>query len=429
MLEIAVYAVALILITVNRAIAKCNRVGIFLLGLYAFIAIMAAYSVAIGLVNSAGSRLWPYLLLIACYLIALYPLLRKESQQLERTIDFKLSSFYTLFAVVYIVAAIVMVSCYLPSVLGNLKSGEFSLIRRAYYSGEIVSPYRNSIDHYCSLFASYMYYLAITVSFFLFIDANGKRVKLGIALLISAVSTQICMAVFTSSRGSIFIVGLTIVAMYLLLKGSLPGKSKYAVVLFAVICLFFIVPYVLNVTEDRFSYSSTAANSLIQYFGEPPVVFNTGVSVIDGYMYGVNVFGVLFDLPKPFQGSIGGSWGTRFYTFVGWLYLDWGAIGALIGSSVFAFALAAVLRKRPLRLSDVYILAFYINEIINGAFVLGDSAIIAILFNLSVYLVLRICVDNPMNKGANSVYSKSRKIIHTQEKLAQGKHAQLNHRT
>lgn len=423
MLGVFVYAVALLLITVNRAIAKCNRAGLFLLGLYAFIAIMAAYSVATGLVDPAGSRLWPYLLLIACYLIALYPLLRKESRQLEQSIDFKLSSFYTVFAVVYIVAAIVMVDCYLPSVLGNLESGEFSLNRRAYYSGEIVSPYRNSIDHYCSLFASYMYYLAITISFFLFADTNGKRVKLGIVLLISAVSTQICMAVFTSSRGSIFIAGLTIAAMYLLLKSRLPGKSKYAVIVFAIICLAFMVPYALNVTEDRFSYSSTSFNSLIQYFGESPVVFNTGVSVIDDYMYGANVFGVLFDLSKPPEGSIGGSWGTRFYTFVGWLFLDWGAIGALIGTSVFAFALVAVLRKRPLRLSDIYILVFYINEIINGAFVLGDSAIIAILFNVCVYLALRICVDNPMSKGASSVYSKSCKLIYTQEEMAQRKRA------
>lgn len=423
MLEISVYAVALILIMTNRAIAKCNRAGFFLLGLYTFIAVMAVCSVAMGLVNPAGSRIWPYLLLIACYLIALYPLLREESRQLESSIDFKLPRFYTFFAVVYIVAAIVMVACYLPSVLGNLQSGEFSLNRRAYYSGEIVSPYRNSIDHYCSLFASYMYYLAITVSFFLFTDASGKRVKLGIALLISAVSTQICMAVFTSSRGSIFIAGCTIAAVYLLLKSRLPGKSKYAVIILAVICLAFTVPYVLNVTEDRFSYSSTASNSLVQYFGEPPVVFNTGVSVIDDYMYGANVFGVLFDLSKPLQGSIGGSWGTRFYTFVGWFFLDWGVIGALIGTSVFAFAIAAVLRKRPLRLSDVYILVFYINEIVNGAFVLGDSAIIVILFNVCVYLALRICVDNPMNKGASRAYSKSRKAIYTQEKMAQEKRA------
>lgn len=400
MLEISIYAGALVLILINRVLARCNLAGIFLLGLYTFIAFVAVISVAFGLVNCAGTRLWPYFLLIVCYLIALYPFLRKESRHLADSIDFKLSNFYMFFALVYIVAAVVMISCYLPSVLRILQSGEFSLNRRAYYSGEIVTPYRNSLDRYCSLFASYFYYLGITVSFFLFTDGNGKRVKLGIVLLATAVSTQVCTAVFTSSRGSIFIVGLTIAAMYLLMKNRLPGKSKYAVVILAIICLAFMVPYALNVTEDRFSYSSTSSNSLVQYFGEPPVVFNTGVSVVDDYMYGANVFGALFDIAKPLQGSIGGSWGTSFYTFVGWLFLDWGIVGALIGTSVFAFSVSTVLRKNPLRLSDVYILVFYINEIVNGAFVLGDSAIISILFNVCVYLVLRICIDNPLNKGA-----------------------------
>jgi hypothetical protein len=107
-------------------------------------------------------------------------------------------------------------------------------------------------------------------------------------------------------------------------------------------------------------------------------------------LWGDYALGDLF-VQRPFdQNMIGGKWGSAFYTFMGFLYIDWGVVGTLfLGLLVAVFSLN-YLKRGQLKISGCYLLFEYYHFLIDGFLVIGRGLFFRLLAVFLAYGIFRI---------------------------------------
>ena len=83
--------------------------------------------------------------------------------------------------------------------------------------------------------------------------------------------------------------------------------------------------------------------------------------------------------------ELGGSWGSGFYTFVGWLFIDWGVGGTIVVVSVIALITNQIMRKKIYSIADLFIVFFVYYTLLQGVFVIGRSYIYNIVIAVVIY--------------------------------------------
>jgi hypothetical protein len=111
-------------------------------------------------------------------------------------------------------------------------------------------------------------------------------------------------------------------------------------------------------------------------------------------MLGAFGFGRLIGLYPDFQASqIGGTWGTAFFTFVGWLYIDWGPIGTIIISLILAFFWDNYIKRKEWHISDIFLFFCYYDFLLNGVFVVGRNYGYSFTANIIIYLLMHFLFE------------------------------------
>lgn len=388
MIQTNIYTVLMIFFALYVIAKHFNKMGVILVIWYAIIGVMASVAAAQGCFDGRSISILPYFFLIFIFAIAFSPFLSRKSDVSVGKLVFETNVKYAIFAWLFVITSIISISFYLPQVMDLLSTGAWNANRANLYSGSL--SFNTAWYQYYSLqFSEYTRLLGLVVGVAFL--RNNVHVKLGWTCILLGVTTETMSAMYTSSRGSIVNIAILVGVIYVFFYQDLERKKRNLIVFLSCLALFVVVPYVLDVTVSRFS--SEASSSLIEYFGQSPVVFNYGVSGINKYLYGEYAFGSLFGGREISPTDVGGSWGSGFYTFVGWMFIDWGWIGTIIVASIIAFLIDYIIKKDTYLISDVYIIFFVYYTLLQGVFVIGRDYMYHIVAAILIYWFLRIFFD------------------------------------
>lgn len=393
-----VYFLLLLISTIYCVAKKKNPLICILFGFYTGSALFSIIGIAKGIYTGRNITLIPFLLLYLAYILYFYPFstsLFPKSEDLQ----IEINKIYFVFAFVYIALSIIAITAYIPSVRSLLQSGSWALNRRMLYSNQLEFPDSGMIQHFSNLFVGYFGILAVVLGFLMFRD-NSTR-KIGIILLVSYALKVACSAIYTSSRGTITELGMLFIALYLFYYRDMGKLTKRFVAIIIIAAIVAIMPFIIDVTVDRFQTGETATNSVIRYLGIPPLAFNYGVFPIKRIMLGEYGFGQLIGLNSFDSYEIGGLWGSSFHTFVGWIYIDWGAIGVVFWGFVVLLFWNYYLRKDNWKVSDLFLIISYYKMLLDGVFVIGRSQCYTIISTLLIYFLIRLFCEKYMYKIGN----------------------------
>ena len=387
MLFSVVYCLLLLISTIYCIAKKKNPLICILFGFYTGSALFSIIGIVKGIYKGVNITFFPFILLFVAYLLFFYPFyttLFPKSDQMQ----IEIKKAYYVFAIIYIVLSAIAIYAYIPSVRSLLQSGNWAINRRMLYSNQLEFPDSGRIQHFANLFVGYFGILALVLGFLMFRDSRTR--KIGIVLLASYALKVACSAIYTSSRGTITELGMLFIALYLFFYKDMGKFTKRFIAVIIVAAIISIVPFIIDVTVDRFTTGESATNSVIRYLGIPPLAFNYGVFPIKKLMFGEYAFGQLFGHNSFNSYEIGGLWGSSFYTFVGWIYIDWGTIGVIVWGVVSLLFWNKYLRREVWRVSDLFLIISFYKMLLDGVFVIGRSQCYTIISTIIIYFLIRI---------------------------------------
>lgn len=379
-----------ILIMLVYSIIKCNVITSFLIGYYLLIAGFSLYAGSQGIIQIEQTTIWGYMLLIIAYLLFFRPWMNsKKIVNFNKTDYSKINNFKP-FCYVYIFASIVTIYVYFTRISAYIKSGNWSMIRFQHYQGETERVYSNIFEQYCILISLYLFLLAVLVGMLML--KKKRNSILAYAMLASAVISNIMQALYVAGRGSIFEELLLVIAIFLFVMKGIKKQKTFIMISLLVALAVVIVPIIMSISESRFSNDSE--NEFLRYFGESPVVFNNNVATIEWPAMGKMCLSTFFDTGFS-QVEIGGTWGVRFFTFVGYIYIDWGFIGVfLLGGFFGCYFFNRLIRKKTYRISDLYLLFFYYQTLLKGGLVIGRSYLTTVVYTIIIYCFIRFVIED-----------------------------------
>ncbi|MDK2811756.1 MAG: hypothetical protein PWR27_2465 [Petroclostridium sp.] len=388
--------ILLVSILATLLLAKRGSVllGIILLIEYFVISLFSIIIIKDKLMNFPDITLLPFIILLISYFIAFSPFFSSKNNFNADKIDITYYKVYNYMIYLYIIFSFITIMVYLPNVLDLIQSDNWAVSRQLYYDGLTTNVYENTIERISLNYVSYFRTFSILVYFiFLKYDYNPK---LRTALLISIILTIFLASIQNVSRGMIFDFFLLFTAMYMFFRSALKKEIRKRLNIFMSTTAGIFLVYSMVVTISRFSNSgvldSSSMNSLIEYFGQAPLVFNYGVFPIFTHTSGVYSFGKLFDLfltnLEFSQSSIGGKWGSGFYTYVGPIYIDFGILGVIIHSLLICFVLTYLLSYKRFKISTIFLIFTIYEYLLRGALVIGRSYIISLVVNVLVYIFI-----------------------------------------
>ena len=379
-----VYAVIMLLLTVTMIWKRKNILGILLFVIYTTIGIISVLALKENVFSDNGLKLLPYLYLIMIYCIIFAPFAVSNKIFNSNKITFSINENFKYFAILFVASSIVFIYLYLPGVIRLNQSNAWLDVRRSFLEEGQVRYYHNTLEYIIIQFNGYFRIFALILGFLLLRLENNKI--LGWSTLLSAISCQVVSSMASAARGSLFTTGVFLISLYLFFSSDLRNNIKRSAIVLGGIVAFVIGPYFINVTASR--NSGTFGLFILNYFGQPPIVFNRGVWTSTKLALGAAEFGKLFGYSFT-QDSIGGNWGNGFYTFVGIMYMDWGTIGTLIVSLLISLWLYKRISRQEYTISDVFLIFFVYKTLTEGVFVIGRNYCYTVLGAVIVYLIIK----------------------------------------
>lgn len=392
MISISIYFAILLSITLYSFTKKFNILGRIIYLLYTFVALCAVVAVNEGALNYS-TTFFPYIFLIIAYVIFFAPFLKRNSQLSVLKVQKHINNRYVFVLLIYCICTAITIKCFLPSVINLMRTGNWAMNRYSLYQGEMQFPYSNVFELIAMNLTDYLRLIVLVVSFALLREnkENRKKIVLAYSSIVAAVVSMLCSAIYTSSRGTIVNTFILVMAIYCFFQTDYEKNRKRYFTIIAMLGVAAVVPYIIAVTVSRFDSSSQSA--VLSYFGQAPVIFNSGVWGIDRYMYGKFAFGSLFGYTEFSEASIGGTWDNGFYTFVGWLFIDWGPLGVIIIGIIITACVNRFVCKMQYSISDVYLIFFVYSTLLQGVFVIGRSYCYTLVIGIAIYFVFKVFFD------------------------------------
>lgn len=394
MIDTSFYFLVLLVILIYCIIKKSPGIGIFLYILYCSSALFAILLLRLhrfdSMLSVSNISIWPYVLMLLSYIIYFYPFVQRRTKFTSDKYYENVNKKYIIFAYFYIICAVIAISISVPTAITMIRSGNWS----DSYNSESVRVYGNFIEYFALNFCGNLQLLAILTSFSLLRDSETDSHKsLPYILLICSILISVCHGILSTSRSMLFEISFTILAVYIFFFRSMKRKSKIAFNIMFGIAAFGMLILFMSISESRFETRGTS-DYLLNYLGQAPIVFNTQVAgTIKKFSFGQLAFGYLMDRSPFNQSAVGGTWGGRFYTFIGWIYIDWGPVGTIIIGIILAFFAYAIISKEYYQMSDIYLMFSLLNIFIKGVFVIGRAYCINIIVTFVIYFITKIFFD------------------------------------
>lgn len=317
------------------------NIGVILLAFYVLIAVSAipAYKILqtdsfFSQYNFRNITLIPYIFLITITLLLIQPTFH-FNKYIENT-DIVLSrQKIKWFIIIYTLCSMIAIYCYYRTIVNNVSVETISEVRNDHYEGESLKAYNNFIEHLILLFVFNFNAIATIVFFYVLAHLRSHVASTWIILMAIGVVAPIFMvAIMTASRGMILTEFFQLIFCYCFFAKYYPKKLKryFAIISIILVALFLI--YSIIVTIARFGEGDDTLSSLISYFGQPTIIFNSKTAEIADFACGNYFFypwvKYLGGNPDRVLISITKSWSPCFNTIVGNLYVDFGPIGTFL---------------------------------------------------------------------------------------------------
>lgn len=394
------YFSVLLIFTIYALRKKINIIGLIILVLYTTIggiSIFACQEERLTWCNiyMSNLKLYPFILLLIAYAITFKPFLcsRKvfNSGKIVKDIDDR----YKFLLIVYIVCSILCIINYAATVISIIRSGNLAGNYRAFaLGGEGEFHYYNFVFYIATQISIYNSLLCLIMAF-LFLREK-KHIKLSfIAITVYFLSNGM-IALYVSARGMIFEYAMIFAGLSLFLFPNINQLGKKALIVIGIVAASVLVPYLINVTVSRFT-SAGAWDSILTYFGQPPLVFNGAVQSLDRFHYGEYALSYLFGHElNPIE--FGHIWVRAFYTFVGYFYIDWGIPGIIIIGSIISYVMRRIIRKKNYNVSDLLLIFAFYKFLVKGSLVIGNHYILDFAMTMVLYVLIRVFVEGSDRK-------------------------------
>lgn len=289
-----------------------------------------------------------------------------------------------------------MIYASLPTTFLMLQIGDWA----STYSEETPKVYSNFVEYFSINFSNYCRILAFVLAFLMLRKTEKRKYVLPISLNLFAFAllTQIVNAIICTSRSMLFELIALLPSMYLFFLDDISQRKKYFVNIFFVAFLALTFFLFVDVTISRFD-TRGPLNSFLSYSGQAPIVFNTQVyGTLDHFLYGDYTLGKLYGVDYVSPSELGGKWETRFYTFVGWLYIDWGVLGSLLIGCAMSLFFYFFIEREKYSVADVFFIFSYYVFLLKGIFVIGRSYITSIVVTITMYVIMKVFLDRQIVK-------------------------------
>lgn len=381
--------------------------GVIIFAFYTIIALFAipAYEILksdsyFSQFNFSNITLFPYVYLLIITLLLIRPTFHFNGYIQKHNISVAESK-VKLFVIVYSLCSILAIYCYYRTIVENVSAEALSQIRNDLYGGESMKAHKNFIEHIVTLFVFNFNGMATIVFFYVLAYMRAQIAKIWFFILaMGIVAPTFMVAIMTASRGMIVSEFFQLLFCYSFYSNSYSKRLKRSFTIVCAIILVIFGFYTILVTISRFGEGDDSMSSIISYFGQPTIIFNSQVSEISSYAYGVRFFypwaNILGIDPDMILNPIVKKWSPCFDTLTGDLYIDFGPIGTfLIALLVPVIFNNFVIRKKCLKLPDIYLLLYYCMIMQRGALVTGYGMCVDILFCIAVYWVSCLLLNKP----------------------------------
>lgn len=404
------YFLVLTLVLIFAIKRRFSVLSIIVLSIYSLVGFFAILVFKNQLIDVEGIAVLPFIILLFIYFLFFFPLMQREKRLGTNKIIFKGSIFFYIFCIVYILCAIVTIILYMPSVLHLVLSGNWSSNRQDLYLGILNNVYSNRIEFYAINFVGYFRTVAVIVGFLFLSNLYSRQSKkkclfIGYLTILVSILSSVITALHSSSRGSLVSLIILVVSVYLFTRKIIAKKRKRIMNISIVVFLLALIPFFIKITVSRFS-DSEAIDSVVRYLGHAPLVFNKNIFNLPDIAFGNYSLGILFNSTFT-EASVGGSWNTLFFTFVGWLWIDWGFVGTIVISVIVSLFMLAVTRKKNFDVSDIFLIISYFQFLTSGVFVIGRQYAYTLIGNILIFIVFKVISLFDKSTLANYSFKKS----------------------
>ena len=407
-----IYSMIFVFCFVLFLLLKPSNVFLIILAEYTIIGIASVACIYFGYIETQDIKLWPYLYSILVIIICILPFKSYNTYQSQLNINLNDSAIY-FFMTIYILLSVVAVHVFWPYVSSLLASQDWNTNRDFLYTNDVIIV-RNRLEWLAINFTSYFQIPALIISFLLIC---ADKAKMGRKLLLIFTTLTVSMkAMYGSSRGILLDYLLLILAMFFVFKKWMPRKRVIIISSILSIIALASLLYSIDVTVSRFGTrtqfgNNSAIGSLIYYFGHSPIIFNAKISRAKDMLMGGFVFGPLLSILgiNSFnKAALGIDWGTSFYTFVGYFYIDWGIIGTLALVICLSYRMYMIMNSKKISISSLYSVFFYYSFLEKGAFVIGRAFII----EFSVYIFIHFFIKFYESRVEESRLRNNQKFLY-----------------
>ena len=365
-------------------------VGFVLFAIYAAISIAGVF-LYLSYPNAWKVQLWSFIYLFVIVLLFFRPLFF-DSDTLYKRLRVRNKTALKVFAVIYVIAALISIYYSVDQTVENIKSGDWAVLRRALYSDDI-ALYTNQLERWAKIFVMYLRPMAIVLLFYYMTLKKTKKIWL-IIFALAIITPAFFTAINTASRGLVLNLVILFFLGYIIFRKNLSKEIKKIFIVFVVIFLVLFLIYSLAVTLSRFG-EQNQSTSLLNYFGQSMLVFNYGLTdSIQNYGYGkyfFNWFLPFFGVSPLNTSLLGAHFGTSFFTFVGAWYIDFGPVGTFIIAIILPMIIGFRTKyKRKLDIADIFLFLFYVNYLAMGVFVIGRGNALPWLMTFFLYGIFKL---------------------------------------
>lgn len=379
--------------------------GIILLSFFVLVAVCAipAYNylpndIYFSQFNFRNISFFPYIYYSVCVWMLIKPVMSYDSILTQSHITLSRKKIRC-FTWLYIVLAILSIYIYYRFITNLSLLDNLNEIRSDVYEGTQLKAYSNVVEHIALVFTAF-FSIPAKLLFFILLTNNREQLrisKLTIVLLgFSIVMPSLMEASRTASRGMAITLFVELILSYSFFSQSIGKRIKKFLLISVSAVLFLVVGYSLLVTMARFGQSddSDAFSSLVCYWGQPTLVFNSQVWNIDKYAWGQRFFYPVAESmgmnPGRLFGEIFKEFGSCFTTIAGDILIDFSPIGGiLIALIVYRVYTNWLKKKQSIGMSELYIMMFYALYIQHGALVTGFGGCINFLTCFVMYFVIK----------------------------------------
>ena len=330
----------------------------------------------------------PYVYLFFISILFFRPFLNNNQILLERVVVRKTRLLYY-FSLIYILFSIISLFYQTTNVISLLAEGDWFSLRTSLYYDDDFKLYDTQLERFVRIITTNSRLLAILVYFYFLTDLKKRRrTVFNILFLFSILLPSIFTSIETAARGSLIFLFINFLTGYLVFRSKIPNAAKLKLKYFSLTLLIILSTYVTAVTISRFGTDNQS--SMLFYISHSFMTFNYGVfDTIVNFANGNYFFNFFLSNPEINFNYLGTHFETKFITFIGTLYLDFGPIGTFLISLIIPYFILLNKRK-PIYFSNLYLYSFYFNYLVSGVFVIGKGNVLSWIIALLILFTLKI---------------------------------------